>query len=374
MLTLHADGFDSARLAAIPARMRSFVDKGDVAGTVVLVARKGKVELLDAQGFANIETRTPMRTDTVFQIMSMTKPVTALAVVQCAEAGLLRLDDPIDRHLPELRNLKVRRPDGSTAAPASRPTIRQLLTHTAGFDSIDPGGLDDDAKRKISLADYAKLLPGLPLVGEPGQAIRYSGTGYATLGRIVEVVTGKTLDAYMQERIFGPLEMKDTFFFAPESIRPRLAFFYGRDNGRLVPMEHDPYRIGAKYANPAGGLYSTAADMVKILEALNAGGVWKGRRILSPAGVRAMTTVQTGDLTMDGSPALGYALGFTVVRTAAGQSSLKPIGSYGHTGAYGTEFWADPQTGIAAVFMAQGFESTEARKTFNTMVNAAFTG
>lgn len=364
-------GFDPARLAAIPPRMKSFVDRGEVAGTVVLVARRGKTVLLDAEGQADLATKRPMRPDTIFQIMSMTKPVTALAVVMCAEEGLLNLDDPIDRVLPEFRDLKVKEADGTLRTPDRKPTLRNFLTHTSGYSGNDPGGLDDDTKRKLTLAEYASLLAKEPLVGEPGTVIRYSGPGMAALGRAVEVATGMRLEEFERKKIFEPLGMKDTFFFAPEDRHPRIATVYAKGDKGLETIEPDPYRKGARFANPAGGLYSTAGDMAKLLNSV----LGYGPRIVSPAAVAAMTAVQTGNLLMDGSDAQAFGLGFAVVRSPAGQMSLKPVGAFGHTGAFGTEFWADKERGIVAVFMAQGFDNTTAaRKTFNTMVNAAFVG
>ncbi|MGV3618132.1 MAG: serine hydrolase domain-containing protein [Fimbriimonas sp.] len=368
-------GFDRARLAAIPPRMRQFVDREVVSGTVVLVRRKGKVVLVDAQGWANRETRQPMRRDTIFQVMSMTKPITALAVVMCAEAGLLNLDDPIERHLPGFRDVKVRLEDGTLVPADRRPTIRHLLTHTGGFSGNDPAGMDDDAKRKLTLTEYVDLLAKEPISGQPGERIRYSGPAFSTLGRIVEVVSGMSLERFEEERIFRPLGMRDTYFFAPPAVRPRLAFTYVRDNGKLTLLEPNPYREGARFANPAGGLYSTADDMATLLDCLASGGVYKGYRLLSPAGLDAMTAVQTGSLMEGSSDANGYGLGFSVVRNPSGQMALKPVGTFGHSGAFGTDFWTDRKRGVVAVFMAQGLDNTsEPRKTFNTMVNAAFVG
>lgn len=362
-------GFDPVRLAAIPPRIKSFVDRGDVAGTVVLVARKGKTVLLDAEGQADLSTKRPMRPDTIFQVMSMTKPITALAVVMCAEKGLLNLDDPIDRILPEFKDMKVKGPDGSLKSPDRKPTLRHFLTHTSGYGGNDPGGLDDDAKRKLTLAEYASLLAKEPLVGEAGSAIRYSGPGMAALGRAVEVVSGMSLEEFERKEIFEPLGMKDTFFFLPEDRYPRVATVYAKGEKGLETIEPDPYRRGARFANPAGGLYSTAGDMAKLLNSV----LGYGPRIVSAAAVDAMTAIQTGNLLMDGNDAQGFGLGFSVVRSPSGQMSLKPVGAFGHTGAFGTEFWADKERGIVAVFMAQGFDNTTAaRKTFNTMVNAAF--
>jgi CubicO group peptidase (beta-lactamase class C family) len=365
-------GFDTTRLKAIPVRMRQFVDQNVVAGTVVLVRRHGKTVLFDAQGSARLEPKTPMQNDTVFQVMSMTKPITAIAVVMCAEAGLLSLDDPIQKHLPRFTKLKVRQEDGSEVDAKSSPTIRQLLSHTGGFSADDPAGMDDEQKRKLTLAEYTELLASAPLANQPGEKVRYSGPSFSALGRIVEVVTGMPLERFEEEKIFRPLGMKNTFFFAPRSVYPRLAYTYDSQNGKLVPLEANPFREGAKFANPAGGLYSTAEDMATLLECVSTGGALRGYRLLSPAAVDVMATIQNPSL-VDGSDSQGFGLGFAVVKNPIGQMTLRPLGSFGHTGAFGTEFWTDRKRGIVAVFMTQGFDSS-ARKTFNTMVNAAFVG
>ncbi|HWD39078.1 MAG TPA: serine hydrolase domain-containing protein [Fimbriimonas sp.] len=368
------EGFDRARLAAIPARMREFVQAHQVAGAVVLVKRDGKTVLFDAEGNASLNPDKPMRKDTIFQVMSMTKPVTAIAVVMCAEQGLLNLDDPVEKFVPDFAHPKVK--DGDRLRPMKgRLTIRNLLCHTGGIGSIDPAGLDDDAKRKITLAEYTRLLAKEPLIADPGERISYSGPGFALLGRIVEIVSGTSLQQFLHDRIFAPLGMKDTFLFAEPSQYTRIAYTYSLEDGQLKPVEENPFRIGAKLANPAGGIYSTAGDMATLLECVASGGESHGYRLLSPAGIAAMTTVQTGNLLMDNSDAQGFGLGFSIVRSGSGMMALKPIGTFGHVGAFGTEFWANRERGIVAVFMSQGLGNSDVvRKTFDTMVNAAFVG
>lgn len=363
--------FDPERLASLSSRMKKFVAEQEIAGLVAVVRQKGRPVVTIVEGLADREKQIPIKRDTVFQVMSMTKPVTALAVVICAERGLLNLDDSVERWLPNLAKQKVKAADGATDRRRTM-TIRHLLTHTSGLSGNDPGGLDDEAKRKITLADYCSRFGDDLLQSEPGERISYSGPGIAAAGRIVEIAAGLKLEDFMAQHIFGPLQMKDTTFFIPVSTHPRIALMYNREEGRLAKFDSEPYRPGAKYANPAGGLYSTADDFANLMDCLLGGGTWKGKRIVSPAGVQLLSTVQTGTLTMDGSEALGYALGFTVVRTTAGTSHLKPIGSFGHTGAFGTEFWGDPASGVTVVYMAQSWND-RVRKTFNTMVNAAKT-
>ncbi|MBS1705414.1 MAG: beta-lactamase family protein [Armatimonadetes bacterium] len=371
--TATVQGFDVQRLHLIGTRMREFVDQKQVAGVVTLIQRKGHRVWLDCQGLANVEERRPMEPDTIFQVMSMTKPVTAIAVMLCVERGLLRLDDKVERYLPQFANLKVAQADGTLKPRTKALTVRHLLTHTSGLSSTDPGGLSDDEKIKLTLAQYADHFGSDPLQAQPGERIAYSGPGIAAAGRIVEIVTGQKLEDFMQNEIFGPLGMKDTTFFARESAHPRIASMYVAEKGILSKFQPDPFRKGAKLANPAGGLYSTASDMATLIQCIANHGSLGKFRMLSPRSTEVMTTVQTGDLLSDGSDAQGYGLGFSVIRGAAGTQTLRPIGSFGHTGAFCTEYWADPKSGVVCVFMSQSF-SDEVRKTFNAMANAAFVG
>ncbi len=366
-------GFDAGRLARIPERMKAYIEARDVAGTVTLIQRHGKVIQQDAQGLARMNPNQPMRADTIFQVMSMTKPITAIAVMICAEKGLLNLDDRVDRYLPKLANMEVFQADGTRKRQSRSMTIRHLLTHTSGLSSNDPGGLDDDMKAKLTLSEYTSRFGSDPLNSEPGERIAYAGPGMSAAGRIVEIVSGKRFEQFLQEEVFGPLRMTDTYFFAPERDHPRIAWMYTSENGTLTSFQENPYKLRARFANPAGGLYSTASDMAAVLQCLLDGGKIGGHRLLSPKSIEVLTTSQVGSLLADGSDAQGYALGFSVIRSANGTATLRSIGSFGHTGAFGTEYWADPKTGVIAVFMSQSF-SDRVRKTFNTMVNAAFVG
>lgn len=366
-------GYDVDRLARIPARMEELVEAKAVAGVVTLLQRNGKVVLLDAKGLARIEPQQPMQTNTIFQVMSMTKPITAIAVMICAERGLLNLDDRVDQYLPQFSQIEVSQADGSKRPASRKLTIRHLLTHTSGLSSSDPGGLDDETKAKMTLEDYAKRYGSDPLNFEPGERISYSGPGITAAGRIVEIVTRLPLQDFMAKEIFEPLKMTDTKFFAEAKDYARIAHMYTADNGTLKAFQPNPYREGAKFANPAGGLYSTARDTAALMQCIVNNGKVGSFRMLSPASVTLLTTLQTGNLLSDGNDAQGYGIGFSVIRSASGTQTLRPVGSFGHTGAFGTEFWADPKTGRIAVFLSQSF-SDRVRKTFNTMANAAFVG
>lgn len=358
--------FDMALIRKAEARLDRRIAEGELAGAVTLVAHHGRVVSIHTSGYADLAKQKPMAKSTLFQVWSMTKPVTAAAVMVAVEDGLVNLDDPVEKYLPQFKGIKV----VGGEAPTKRPTLRHLLTHTSGLSGDDPGNLSDEAKSKMTLAEYSRLIGTEPLAYQPGTAIRYSGVGINAAAAIVEKVSGTPFDAFVKNRIFQPLGMTHTFFFLPSERAPELAKTYTRgDNGKLMEFVHDAERKGAKFANGAGGLYSNVEDMARFLHAFRPGAA---RTILSPASMRLMTTLHTGDLLMDGGNERGYGLGWNFVRSPGGQMQMKSIGTFGHTGAFGTEYWLDPSTGVSVVFLVQGFGlSDEGRKSFSTMVNAA---
>lgn len=361
--------FDQAKLKAANERLRSHIHAGNLVGAVTLVMKDGKVVSHTPVGYQDYETKKLMSRDTIFQVMSMTKPVTGAAMMICVERGLVNLDDPIEYYLPKFKDIHVK--EGSALArPAStRPTIRHLLTHTSGLSGDDPGGISDDDKAKMPLREYAKLLGTEPLRTDPGTTVRYSGVGFSTMAAIIEIVTKTPFDQFVDKEILKPLGMTHTTFFLPARYNDKLTKVYIKEEGKLKPMFYDRYRSGAKFANGAGGLYSTASDMAKFIDAFRVG---SKANILSPNTVKLMTSVQTGNLLTDGNDARGYGLSWSIVRNPGAQSTLRSIGSFGHAGAFGTDFWHDPSTGVTVVYMAQTWGiGDDARKQFATMVNAS---
>jgi CubicO group peptidase (beta-lactamase class C family) len=339
----------------IPQRMQEFVDAGTIAGAVTLVQHQGKVVSHHAVGFQDLGTRKPMQTDTLFQIMSMTKPVTCTGILILMEEGRLSLMDPVSRHLPEFRYQKLRqgaRGDGSVTLtePSREITIRDLMTHTSGLPP-SPGPAAANLYRTFdkTLAEVVAMAAGNPLNFEPGTRWQYSNMGLATLGRIIEVTSGQQYHDFIRARIFDPLGMKDSFFYLPEDRRPRLASNYTLTAGKLEKTTADIYRKGSKYPMPEGGMYSTAADMAAFYQMLLDG----GRDILSPASVELMTKNHTGDLKAGFQPGIGFGLGVFVVRETEGEFRLQSIGSFGHGGAYRTYNWADPSKDLIGIFMTQ---------------------
>lgn len=373
-------GMDPERLARIPARMKQFVERGSVAGTVTLVARHGTVASLEAAGYQDLEKKIPMRTDSIFQIMSMTKPVTAVGIMILAEEGRLGLNDPVERHLPEFRGQWVidSKPDDKTRIlkRPSRPiTIRDLLTHTSGMGGLPPEGMKELLfKLDRSLADAVLAYSQQPLEFEPGKKWSYSNPGIATLGRIIEVISGMPFEKFLEARIFQPLGMKDSFIFPPEDKKSRIALVYKLEGGKLKAagmetLAGDPwiYRKGAKYSMPEGGLYSTASDLAVLYQAMLNGGTYKGFRLLSKASVESMTTLHTSE-TM-----ASYGLGWAVLKGPGSQLTLTSPGSYGHGGAFGTYGWIDPKKDLVGVFLIQRFGggTNEEQTAFQIIANSA---
>ena len=362
-------GLDPARLARIRPRLQELTDAGRNAGAVTLVARRGVVAHLEAVGYQDVEAKAPMRTDSIFQIMSMTKPVTGLGIMMLAEEGRLGLLDPVEKHLPEFKGMKVRMrtgesgPDvGRLVEPERAVTIRDLMTHTSGMGDY-PAALDLYTKMNLSLEDAVKAAAAQPLLFQPGERWSYCNSGIATLGRIIEVVSGQRYEDFLKARLFDPLKMNDTFFFPPADKTARIALVYRPKDGRL---ERSPatilggdaarFRAGAKYPAPDFGLYSTAGDLVRLYQMVLDRGTFEGRRYLSPAALDLMTAVQTGSLKAGWKPGAGFGLTFEVVRDPMGTLAFQSAGTYGHGGAFGTEGWIDPTRRMITILLLQRSE------------------
>ncbi len=346
-----AAGMDPARLARIPVRMKEFVAAGKTAGVVTLVARHGHVASLEAVGYQDLETKTPMRTDTIFRLASVTKPVTCAGIMILVDEGRVSLIDPVEKFLPEFKGLKLN-PCGTRAGyncelvTPSRPiNILDLMTHTSGLPGSAPGG----GTPPSTLAERVVAVHGVALLFEPGTAWNYSNIGIAALGRIIEVVTSQPYDRFLSERIFQPLAMKDTFFFVPPDKANRVASVYTyEENGlQFVPM------APAKFPAPEGGLFSIAGDMARFHQMLLNKGTLDGQRILSAAAVEAMTTSQTGSIKAGFAPGVGHGFGFEVVRETLGTFRYNSIGSFVKGGAYRTYGWVDPAKDLVGIIFMQ---------------------
>lgn len=360
-------GMDPDRLARIPDRMKSYVERGTIAGAVTLVARHGTIASIEAVGYRDLESKKPMKTDTIFQIMSMTKPVTAVALMMLVEEGKVVLSNPVEKYLPKFKGLWLNEPGATDkerrqVRPSRLITLRDLLTHTSGMIADPPAGADDLLLRMhLSLEDAVTLYSQQPLDFEPGSRWQYSNPGIATLGRIVEVVSGLPYEKFLEDRIFRPLGMKDSFIFPPSEKTDRMAMVYNLDNGKLRRagneiLAGDPvtFRKGARYSGPEYALCSTAPDLATFYQMMLNGGIFNGRRLLSKEGVTVMTRLHTGSIDPAGhAPGKGYGLAWTIVKDPMGTLQYQSIGAFGHGGAFGTEGWVDAEKDLVGVFLIQ---------------------
>jgi CubicO group peptidase (beta-lactamase class C family) len=355
LFLLHAEPASAEdRFAGVPAKVQPFVDKGEISGAVMLVADRDRVLHLSAVGESDLSSGRMMRTDDIFWIASMTKPMTAVCVAMLVDQGMLSFDDPVEKFLPEFHSMWVM---GEQAGDqrAERPiTIRDLLTHTSGL------GEYYEADPHWTLEQFVRVIARQPLRFQPGTKWGYSTAGFDTLGRVVEVVSGIRFSAFVQIRLLDPLGMTQTTFWPTDDEVPRLAHEYARD-ARAGALKETPihYLYGGAVTDPArpalggAGLFSTAEDVARFYQMMLRGGELGGRRILQAATVAEMTRKQTGSL--EARPGMPWGLGFCVVEDPSkleANATLSP-GSFGHGGAFGTQSWDDPSRGLAYVFMIQ---------------------
>jgi CubicO group peptidase (beta-lactamase class C family) len=374
-------GLSADRLKRQHDVMTGYVERGEVPGLVTMVARRGEGHV-DAVGAMAAGSEEPMRRDTIFRISSMTKPVTAAAAMICVEECVLRLDEPVDRLLPELANRQVlRRPDGELddTVPAHRPiTVRDLLTFTLGLGIVaaQPGTVPlADALNHLDLGqgmpspaappapdEWIRRLGSLPLMYQPGERWLYN-TGADVLGVLIERATGQQFERFLADRVFGPLGMKDTGFdVRPEQI-DRLPTSYVIDPGRGTAEVYDQPRDGQwsrlpSFPSGAGGLVSTADDYLAFADMLREKGVSRGVRILSRPSVEFMTSDQ---LTPEQKAASGLVPGyFRVHGWGFGMSVVtertevaKSVGTYGWDGGMGTSWYNDPAEDLTMILMTQ---------------------
>jgi CubicO group peptidase (beta-lactamase class C family) len=350
-----ADKFD-----AVPARMQKFVESDDVAGAVCVVGRRDGVVHESAVGFRDLAARAPMQKDTLFRIASMTKPVTAIGIMILADEGKLSPEDDVAKHLPEFTGQMLageKTADGVTLKKPGRPVkLRDLLTHTAGLANYPTGVSDVYTKRNRTLAETTLATALQPLQFEPGTKWSYSNPGIDALGRVIEVVSGQSYEAFMQKRVFDPLAMTDTTFYPTKEQFARLAVTYGKDkSGKLVAAANTLLDLppNPKHPVPAGGLVSSGADLAKLYRMMLNKGELNGKRIISEKAVAEMTKVQTGDIKTGFVEGMGFGYGFAVVREPKGVTAVLSPGTFGHGGAFGTQGWIDPVQDVFCVLLIQ---------------------
>ena len=368
-------------VAAIRERMQAFVDQGEIAGAVTLVATKDRVLDLAAVGQGDLASGRKMATTDLFWIASMTKPMSASAAAILVDEGRLSFGDPVEKYLPEFHGLWVVQEESAerrVLVPATRPvTVRDLLTHTSGMGEYVAYG------PHWTLAEMIKGAVREPLKFQPGSKWSYSTAGLDTVGRIVEVVAGVPFGAFLQQRLFDPLGMKDTTFWLTPEQEKRFATNYRRNpaTGKLEPAPIY-YMYGGAFTDrerpPLGGagLFSTAEDLAKFYQMLLNGGAAAGTRILKPETVAEMTRPQTGGLQAGFVPGSAWGLGFCLVEQPGGVTARLSPGTFGHGGAHGTQSWADPRRGVVYIMMIQraglpNSDGSEMRRAFQETVSAA---
>ncbi len=322
--------------------LAKYIALGDIPGAVVLVHEAGQPSVTTALGLSDVESAKIASPDDLFSIMSMTKPITATALMILVDEGKVSLDDPVEKYISAFKDAKLA--DGT---PVEGLTIRHLVTHTSG--------LVGKQECVESLACTANLLAARPFGFEPGEQWQYS-PGMNVVGRIIEIVSGKPYDRFLRERIFAPLAMNDTTFYPSDKQRARIASIYKKstDGKSLVPGERwAGLGEAGSVPNPSGGLFSTAADMDRFYSMILSGGELDGVRIVSADAVKQMTAVQTGDLTAGFTPGNGWGLGWCVVRAPQDVTGMLSPGTFGHGGAYGTQGWVDPVKKRILVLMYQ---------------------
>ena len=364
-------GLSTAGLACIDEMLASLIAEGQLPGAAVLVARGGQIVHRSIQGSKNLARGEPLALDTIYAIFSMTKPVTAVAMMILYDQGRWGPDDPITRHLPEFADLRVL----GGAAPDHPPTMLELMTHTAGFgygiglgphDEADQALIDAGVWKAADLAEFVRRVASVPLAYQPGAKLRYS-LSMDLQGAIVERLSGQALPDFMRTRIFQPLGMVDTDFYVPAAKQNRLATLYHKYGvPELTVLEHPSFvrdaRIIPKIASGGGGLFSTAGDYVRFAQMLLGKGELEGIRILRPDSVALMTTNHLSDAIMNPGviagmqkigPGAGYGFnGAVFTDPVAAGVSVGP-GTYQWDGAAGTWFWIDPHNRILFVGMVQ---------------------
>lgn len=358
-------GMSSERLERLDRRFDAYVRDGELAGGVVLIARRGQLVHQRAFGFRDLESREPMEADDLFRIASQTKAVVSVAAMVLIEEGRLLLNDPVSRYLPAFDSLTVE--EDGRIVPAARPvTIRDLLTHTAGFDygggrsAWEAAGVQGwyFADRTEPIRATVERMARLPLRSQPGERWVY---GYSTdiLGAVLEVAAETPLDRLLEDRIFGPLGMDDTAFYPAPGDTARLTTVYASaaggpvrapDGAGMQTQGQDVHGPRTSFSGGAG-LVSSAPDYLRFLQMLLNGGALDGVRVLAPASVDLMTRDHVGDAV--GWPGQGFGLGFRVLEDPGTAGQFGATGTYGWGGAYHSTYWVDPVEELVVVYMTQ---------------------
>jgi CubicO group peptidase (beta-lactamase class C family) len=396
---------DKRKLDKIHEHIVDNIKTGSIPGAVVLVAQKGKILHYEATGYSDIESGKVLTKDNVFRMASMSKPITGVAVLLLIDQGKISLNDPLSKYIPQFKNMRVAttkkhtseqdyQPDPNAPAdrvssmvryntvPANREiTIKDLLTHSSG---IGQGQISSSEIYKIpreiyeNLAVYIPKLANAPLEFQPGTSTGYSPlSGFEILGRVVEVVSGETLDKFLSNHLFKPLEMKNTGFGNfQKSVSKKIPVMYKRtDKGLIRDTVQQSTFIDSVYFSGAAGMVSTIEDYYHFAQMLMNGGTYKGKRIISREIINQMSTPQLSDTIKYFSSDQTWGLSVRVVTSDNGSAAPLTKGCFGWSGAWGTHFWIDPVHKIVAIYMTNvsnigGAGANTARELERDVMNA----
>ncbi len=395
------EGLDTTRLARIGEHLdEAYIKPGKLPGALTLVARRGEIAYLHAQGLMDAERAKPVQRDTLFRVYSMTKPITSIALMQLYEQGRFLLDDPVHKYIPSWKNLQVYKagihPHFMTTPPARSMTIRDLLTHQSGLTygfmnrtNVDAAyrALRLDGGSGLTLERLIDELSRLPLEFSPGTAWNYS-VSTDVCGYLVQLIAGMTLEDYFQQHIFNPLGMSDTHFVVPQEKIERFAACYQYMPGDSFSLQDDPadshFTKPHGYLSGGGGLVSCIDDYYRFVQALANGGELEGSRIIGRKtlgfmrmnhlpGNQDLPTVSVGSFSETPYEGTGFGLGFSVKTDVAKSQTIGSVGEYGWGGMASTNFFIDPVEDLMMIFMTQLIPSSsyQVRQELRAIINAA---
>jgi CubicO group peptidase (beta-lactamase class C family) len=362
--------------------LQHFIDNDVITGAVTAVISPDGIIAIEAFGLADVAKKRSMSKDSMFWIASMTKPMTAMGVMMLVEEGKVKLDDPLEKFVPEFKGIQVKTAQG-LVAPQRLVTVKDLLTHTSGVDTgaVTPAGAPVDT---LPLAAMCVAYAKKPLTDQPGSQWTYNNNGINLLGRIIEVASGKPFADFMEERLFEPLGMTNTTFWPSPDHLDVLAKPYSKskDSGELVEAKNsrfsEPLHDQKRTAMASGGLYSCAKDLGQLYQMLLNGGELGGKRYLKAATLKQMTSNQLGDLPkVSFAPGMHMGLGFHIVHEPKEATESLCAGTFGHGGAFGTQAWIDPVKKRAYVLLIQrtdlkNGDQSEIRREFQKAASEAY--
>lgn len=360
-------GLSESKLTEVDKFMERQVADQKIAGGIVVISHGGKIGFFHTYGQMDREANQPMKPDTIFRIYSMSKAITTAAALTLYDAGKIGLDDPVSKYIPSFANLKVATTNG-LRAPTRPVTIKDLMLHTCGmsYGGVGPDALKETWNRlkpleSANLAEMAEKLSQVPLAFDPGTDWTY-GVGIDVLGRVIEVVSGDSLDVFLDKAIFKPLDMPDTAFSVPPEKLIRFAANYSRSTNGLIVMDAP---ATSKYAKPTtffsggGGLVGTARDYLRFLAMIEQGGKLDGKRVLKARTVKLMTSDQLPKAAFpiyfgtEKRPGTGFGLGFSVRTEITSWDPAGHVGEYGWGGAASTHYWASPRDKLIVITLEQ---------------------